>query len=177
MDIDQICSICKLPPEVSKGFKKTGVTRLYEWQQDCICSSDIINGACLIYCAPTSGGKTLIAELLILVNVISLGKTAILVLPYVSLVLEKERDLKRLLSHYNKYQSPRQRIRVKSVYGQVGVTKKGLNDQIIICTIEKANSILNSFISSGRIDRLGIIAIDELHVLGDADRGFSLIIY
>lgn len=53
----------------------------------------------LIYSAPTSAGKTLVSELLMLRNLIRQpSKIAIIVLPYVSLITEKENRLQRLLA-------------------------------------------------------------------------------
>ena len=52
----------------------------------------------LIYSAPTSAGKTLVSELLMLRNLIQdPAKKALIVLPYVSLITEKETKLKKLL--------------------------------------------------------------------------------
>jgi DNA polymerase theta len=45
----------------------------------------------LVYCAPTSGGKSLVAEVLMLRAVAATGGTALLVLPFVSLCEEKVR--------------------------------------------------------------------------------------
>ena len=175
MDVRTACSIFKLPPEIAKSLEKSGVTELYEWQSECIRSTNVASGGSLIYCAPTSGGKSLIAELAILSNAITARKKSILILPYVSLVIEKERDLRRLLHIYNRYNlSPKSKIKVKSIYGQIGISTRGIAEDIIICTIEKANAIINSLIVAGQIDRLGCVAIDELHVLGDFDRGYIL---
>ena len=51
-----------------------------------------------MYSAPTSAGKTLVSELLMLRNLIAKpNKKAIIVLPYVSLIAEKEAKLLKLL--------------------------------------------------------------------------------
>lgn len=47
----------------------------------------------LVYSAPTSAGKTLVAELLMLKNVLSTRRKAILIFPYVSLAKEKLKHL------------------------------------------------------------------------------------
>jgi DNA polymerase theta len=46
-----------------------------------------------VYSAPTSAGKTLVAELLMLKNVLDLKRKAIMILPYVSLAKEKLKHL------------------------------------------------------------------------------------
>lgn len=70
---------------LSSSYGKMGITSLYSWQKDCIYSSRLSEGNNLVYCAPTGGGKTLVAELIMFRSVIALRKKAILVVPYVSL--------------------------------------------------------------------------------------------
>ena len=46
---------------------------------------------------------------------------------------------------------------------------------IIICTIEKANSIINRLLSNrDGLNEIGIIVIDELHWIGELNRGYLL---
>lgn len=70
---------------LSSSYEKIGIAKLYDWQKDCIASSNLAQGNNLVYCAPTGGGKTLVAELIMFRSVIAMRKKAILVVPYVSL--------------------------------------------------------------------------------------------
>lgn len=59
--------------------------RFLDWQRECLARASSRN---LLICLPTSGGKTLVAELLML-RAIAAGQDALLVLPYVAIVQEK----------------------------------------------------------------------------------------
>ena len=55
----------------------------------------------MVYFAPTSGGKSIVSELLMLRAVLGFRKRAIYVLPYVSIVSEKTQYLGRLTENLN----------------------------------------------------------------------------
>ena len=59
------------------------------WQKECLSLPTVLEGGNLLYSLPTSGGKTLVAEVLIFRQLLLRERDCLLVLPYVSLVQEK----------------------------------------------------------------------------------------
>lgn len=58
-----------------------------EWQEDCIIKGG--TGSNLLISMPTSGGKTLVAEMLLWQQLLLKNHDALFILPYVALVQEK----------------------------------------------------------------------------------------
>lgn len=86
------CSLTalQLPDPVVKCYATIGVARLFRWQAKCLFTTGaLLKGKNLVYSAPTSAGKTLVAELIVLKRVLESKKKALIILPYVSVAREK----------------------------------------------------------------------------------------
>ncbi|XP_042440198.1 helicase and polymerase-containing protein TEBICHI-like [Zingiber officinale] len=155
-----------LPSEVCSIYMKKSISKLYPWQVECLLVDGVLEGRNLVYCATTSSGKSFVAEILMLRQVLSSGKMALLVLPYVSLCAEKAEHLELLLEPFGKH--------VRSFYGNQGGGALPKDTSVAVCTIEKANSLINRLLEESRLSELGIIVIDELHMVADQHRGYLL---
>lgn len=105
-----------LPKPVLERYRKHGVTHMFEWQAQCLTVGQVLHGANLVYSgrklspsetnqelfipgnlrffsnlylAPTSAGKTLVSELLMLKRVLETKRKALFILPFVSVAKEK----------------------------------------------------------------------------------------
>jgi replicative superfamily II helicase len=57
---------------------------------------------------------------------------------------------------------------VRGFYGAQGGASLPKDTSVAVCTIEKANLLINKLLEEGRLSELAIIVIDELHMVRDA---------
>ena len=145
-----------LPKLLIENFRSLGIHSIYPWQSSCLLGRGLLEGSKnLVYTAPTGGGKSLVADVLMLKRVIEdPAKKAILVLPYVALVQEKLKWLRRVCERVRKntkiidqseYEKTRWRkphdesVRVVGFFGG-SKARAGWSDfDIAVCTIEKVS--------------------------------------
>ncbi|KAJ5746681.1 Helicase C-terminal [Penicillium odoratum] len=183
-----------LPAALTANFAALGVRTIYAWQASCLLARGLLSGERhLVYTAPTGGGKSMVADVLLLKRIIeNPARKAILVLPYVALVQEKLKWMRRVVQGVEKNVRdgedehedstfPRRRwnklqkqIRVTGFFGGNRTTTTWADTDIAICTIEKANSLINTAIEECSIGDLGVVVLDELHMLDDEHRGYLL---
>lgn len=155
-----------LPETICKQYAGKN-KELFEWQSRCLSLPGILEGKNVVYCAPTSAGKSLVSEILMLRKIASTSKVAMLVLPFVALCTEKAKHLEVLLKPLGKH--------VRRFYGSETNPKLFLeNTGVLVCTIEKANALINRIIEEERLSDLGIVVVDELHMINDPHRGYQL---
>ncbi|NXK11814.1 HELQ Helicase, partial [Herpetotheres cachinnans] len=161
-----------LPSKVKDLFRQfRGIETLYEWQHDCLMLESLQQRKNLIYSLPTSGGKTLVAEIIILQELLCRQKDVLMILPYVAIVQEKVWiqglssfgiELGFLVEEY------------AGSKGRFPPIKRRIKKSLYIATIEKGHGLVNSLIETERIDDLSLVVVDELHMLGEGSRGSTL---
>ena len=167
-----------LPANFVAQYKRKGVEKLYSWQCDCLRRPGVLGGKNLVYCAPTSGGKTLVAEILMIRRMLAEPtQKALFVLPFVSMVSEKSAHFEficdnRVAMHGN--ESGHRRLRVKCFTSKEDGERDFGKAQIGVCTIEKANIIVNRMMEQNELSQIGCVVLDEMHMLGDEYRGYML---
>ncbi|XP_023248277.1 DNA polymerase theta [Copidosoma floridanum] len=156
-----------LPALVLEKYQARGVRKMFSWQVECLANKKILEeNKNLVYSAPTSAGKTLVAEFLLLKTVLERRKKVIFILPFVSVVREKMFYFQDLLTDSG--------VRVEGFMGGVAPSGGFSAVHVAIATIEKANSLINRLMQDGDLATLGAVVIDELHLLGDSSRGYLL---
>jgi DEAD/DEAH box helicase len=96
------CLLCELHihfcdtfPRCFQAYRDQGVERMFPWQAECLATEGVWDQSRdLLLAAPTSGGKSLVAELLAAKTTLRRGKKTIIVLPFKALVMEKTNYLK-----------------------------------------------------------------------------------
>ncbi|XP_018654758.1 putative dna polymerase theta [Schistosoma mansoni] len=156
-----------VPEELYRQYKEMNISSIFSWQAECLNLPGVLDGCKnLVYSAPTSAGKTLVAEIIVLKRILESALKAFIILPYVSVSREKMIYLQKLFNNLG--------IRVGG-YMAGHSPPGGLSAiNVAVCTIEKANSLVNRLIEEERLDELGIVVVDELHLIGDTHRGYLL---
>ena len=149
-----------LPDCVVDSYHEKGIRSMFPWQAECLTVDNgaVLGGGNLVYSAPTSAGKTLVAELLMMKRVFETQKKALLILPFVSLAREKMFHLQSVLRDAG--------VRVEGFMGSQSPAGGLKTTDIAVATIEKANSLVNRLLEEGNIDSLSCVVVDELHMLG-----------
>lgn len=181
-----------LPETLVRNFASLGINSIYPWQSSCLLGRGLLNGEKnLVYSAPTGGGKSLVADVLMLKRVIEdPTKKAILVLPYVALVQEKLKWLRKIVEsveksvsfgsqtrsqHIPAWRKPHSTsVRVVGFFGGSKARASWSDVDVAVCTIEKANALVNTAIQECTVHDLGVVVLDELHMINDDHRGYLM---
>lgn len=156
-----------LPKPAIDFLKTEGFTELYPPQTDSV-STGLLDGKSVLVSAPTASGKTLIAILAIL-GYLSKNKGKVIYLsPLRALAAEKFSEFKKI----EKIPMGR-KIKTQISTGDFESVDKTLEkSDIIILTNEKMDSLIRH--GAEWIDEIGLVIADEVHLIGDQDRGPTL---
>lgn len=143
------------------GKPEPVISQLRDWQEKLWTAPEWQEQKNTVVLVPTSGGKTVAADLAI-AQVLNRDPTAkiIYALPFVALANEKFAEYEQRFFNYH----------VRPFYQNIGGSdfRKG---NIAVCTYEKAHSLLNAAITCNYVNKIQLVIIDEVHMIGDESRG------
>ena len=117
-----------------------------------------------LVCAPSGSGKTLIGEVCAIHNIFQGFGKSIYLVPFKALATEKYFHFKRSYERFG--------VKVELSIGDYDVDDSKLERaDIIVTTYEKMDSILRNFYEKEWIYNISTIIIDEIHIIGESDRG------
>ncbi len=157
-------------PETLKAIViQNGITELYPPQEEAV-KAGVLEYKNLVLASPTASGKTLIAELCGLKNVLENKGKVIYLTPLRALANEK-------FEEFRKYTALRKadgrRVSIGISTGDFDNADAWLERyDVIITTNEKADSLLRH--RTRWMDEISLIVADEVHLLNEAERGPTL---
>ncbi len=156
-----------LAPPALEFLAKQGIKKLYPPQEESV-NSGLLDGQNLLVSAPTASGKTLIATLAIMHFLATKEGKIVYLTPLRALASEKFSEFKKLEKLYLG-----RTIRVAISTGDFdSIDKESESADIIVLTNEKMDSIIRH--GAEWVDTIGLVVADEVHLIGDPDRGPTL---
>jgi len=156
-----------LPDAAIEFLKSQGFEKLYPPQADSV-KSGLLDGKSILVSAPTASGKTLIAMLAMFSYLSKNNGKVVYLSPLRALAAEKFTEFKKLekIALGNK-------IKVGISTGDFENIEKNLEkNNILILTNEKMDSVIRH--GAEWIDEIGLVISDEIHLIGDENRGPTL---
>ncbi|MEM1537290.1 MAG: ATP-dependent DNA helicase [Candidatus Nezhaarchaeales archaeon] len=152
-----------LPSAVKRVLKERGIRELYPPQVSAI-QAGVLNGKSLTLAVPTASGKTLVAELAMLKQVLTGRGKALYLVPLRALAFEKYEE-------FTKYEELGVKVALSS--GDYDSDDPWLAKyDIIVATNEKADSLIRH--RASWLEDVRIVVADEVHLLTTPDRGPTL---
>ncbi len=163
MKIEQL----DLPDSAIEFLKSQGFEKLYPPQADSI-ESGLLDGKSILVSAPTASGKTLIA-MLAMISFLSKNDGKVIYLsPLRALAAEKFSEFKKL-----EKVTLGKKVKVSISTGDYENIEKNLEkSNVLILTNEKMDSIIRH--GAEWVEEIGLVIADEVHLIGDENRGPTL---
>ncbi len=159
MDVEKLLTY-GFPERYVEILRNRGIHRLNPVQRNAV-RRGLFKGRNLVVVAPTASGKTLIGELALLFNTLYRRRLGFYLVPLRALASEKYEEFKvfedlglRVGITTGDYESPAEYL--------------GRYD-VVVATYERFDSLLR--LKPRWLNRLGVVVIDELHMVNDVERG------
>jgi helicase len=150
-------------PDEQFTVLSTEISELRPAQEKSI-NAGLLENNNLLVCTPTASGKTLIAELAALKKILRSHEKVIYIAPLKALANEKFKNFKK---RYGKL------AKIAMSIGDIDSADPYLqNYDLIITTPEKLDSLIRHH--SPWLRDIGLVIIDEIHLLNDSSRGPTL---
>lgn len=163
MKIEKLIKRSNLPPETQQVLKKKGIIELNPMQSKAI-KQGLLDEGSYVVTAPTSSGKTLLAELLTIKKTIKDKQKALYICPLRALATEQHKNFKEKYSSLG--------MKTALSIGDYDEKDSRLNDyDLIVASYEKADSLIRH--NPDWIKDIGLLIIDEIQNI-DSDRGPTL---
>lgn len=153
----------KIPSNIQQILKDQNIGELRPSQEKSIKKGLFKNNHNQVVCTPTGSGKTLVAELAMLDNIINNNKKVIYIVPLKALASEKYKEFKDLYGD---------RFRVRVSIGEIQNERYNYDYDLLIVTAEKLDSLIRH--DRKILENLGLVIADEVHLLNDEKRGPTL---
>jgi len=155
--------IKKQLPEKLYSVLEREITELRPCQEKAI-KAGLLNNQNFLVCTPTASGKTLVAEMAAIKNILENKGKTVYIVPLKALAREKYKDFKNRYSQFCK---------IALSVGDMDKSDSYLDDfDLIITTSEKLDSLIRH--RAPWLSRVGTIIVDEIHLLNDPGRGPTL---
>ncbi|MBI2006858.1 MAG: DEAD/DEAH box helicase, partial [Nitrosopumilales archaeon] len=157
----------QLPKQAIDFLSQQGYSNLFPPQEDSV-KAGLLDGKNLLVSSPTASGKTLIATLAIIHYLTSNSGKVVYLTPLRALAAEKFSEFKKL-----EPLDIGKKIKIQISTGDYDSTDSSLaKNDVLILTNEKMDSIIRH--GADWINDIGLVVADEVHLIGDADRGPTL---
>ena len=162
----------KIPKKFKQVLLDSGNTKLLPVQYLAL-KEGLLKGDDLLVVSATGSGKTLVGELAGITEALK-GKKFVFLTPLVALANQKYRDFKRKYSKLGlnvAIKVGRNRVKAK---GELNLPDSDVSkSDIVVATYEGIDYLLRNGNSSS-LSNLGVVLIDEIHMIDDEDRGTRL---
>ncbi len=140
-----------------------GISSLTPPQEEAV-RKGIFSEKNFIIVSPTASGKTLIAEMAFCYEIVNNGKKAVYVVPLRSIAFEKYEEFRK------KYEGL---FKVAISVGDYDSSDPWLREyDLIIVTAEKLDSLIRH--KADWLREVGLLVVDEIHLIGSKSRGATL---